>query len=151
MSRIEVSVEIARTPEQVWEDVQHISSHEKWMQDAVAIRFLTPQRQGVGTRFETDTKVGPIRLTDVMQITEWEDARRMGVLHDGLVTGRGAFTLRPTPAGTEFRWEEELRFPWWLGGPIGQVVGAPILKRIWQGNLRRLKARLEGGDDADRG
>jgi hypothetical protein len=44
---------------------------------------------------------------------------------------------------TQFSWEETLRFPWWLGGPLGEVVGAPVLERIWRANLRRLKAMVE--------
>lgn len=144
MSRIEVSVEIERTPDEVWSDVRDVSSHADWMQDAVAIRFLSEQTEGVGTRFECDTRVGPLQVTDVMEITDWEDARRMGVDHRGLVTGRGMFTLEPLPGGrTRFRWEEELRFPWWLGGRVGGVVGKPVLRLIWTANLRRLKARLE--------
>ena len=44
------------------------------MADAVAIRFETEQTRGVGTKFLCDTKVGPIRLTDQMEITEWQPA-----------------------------------------------------------------------------
>ena len=55
------------------------------MQDATEIRFLTDHVEGSGTRFECDTKVCPFKLTDVMEITEWEDARHMGVRHVGLV------------------------------------------------------------------
>ena len=60
-------------PEEVWADVRDIESHVTWMQDAAAIRFLTDHREGAGTRFECDTKVGPFSLTDVMEITSWED------------------------------------------------------------------------------
>ena len=52
------------------------------MADAEVIRFLTEQTAGVGTRFECVTKVGPIRLTDEMEITEWEPGRAMGVRHE---------------------------------------------------------------------
>ena len=144
MSRIEISVDIDRTPEQVWDDVRHVASHAEWMKDAVAIRFLSEGTEGVGTRFECDTRVGPLQVTDVMEITAWDEGRRMGVVHEGVVTGHGQFTLAPTPAGgTRFAWEEELDFPWWLGGAAGEVVAAPVLRRIWRGNLRRLKDRLE--------
>ena len=50
---------------------------------------------------------------------------------------------RRSDGGTEFAWDEELRFPWWMGGAVGGVAGAPVLKRVWEGNLRRLKAKLE--------
>jgi uncharacterized protein YndB with AHSA1/START domain len=144
VSRVIVSTVIDRSPDEVWADVRDIASHASWMQDAEAIRFVTDHTEGIGTRFECDTKVGPFRLTDHMEITAWDEAERMGVVHRGIVTGTGEFTLEPTADGqTRFRWEEELRFPWWMGGRLGEAVGAPVLRAIWRGNLRRLKSRLE--------
>lgn len=137
----------------VWQDVKDIASHVEWMQDAAEIRFLTDQRQGVGTRFECDTVVGPLKLTDVMEVTEWTEARTMGVHHQGIVGGTGVFTLRPSGSTTVFSWVEELEFPWYLGGNLGAFVARPVLKAIWKGNLRRLKQRIETkhANRADRG
>ena len=139
-----VSTVIDRTPAEVWADVREIASHVDWMQDAAEIRFLTEHREGQGTRFECDTKVGPFSLTDVMEITAWEDERRMGVRHVGLVEGTGEFTLTAVGSDrTEFRWEEDLKFPWFLGGPVGAFFARPVLRWVWKGNLKRLKARIE--------
>jgi uncharacterized protein YndB with AHSA1/START domain len=140
-----VSTVIDRGPAEVWADVRDIASHVDWMHDAVAIRFLTDQREGAGTTFECDTKVGPFRLTDVMEITSWDDERRMGVRHVGLVEGTGEFTLRElAPDRTEFRWEEDLVFPWYMGGPVGAFFARPVLRLIWKRNLAHLTARIEG-------
>ena len=145
MPRIEVSTVIDAPPATVWANVEDVGTHVGWMADAEAITFTSDQRQGVGTTFDCLTKVGPLKLTDRMVITEWEDAATMGVRHEGLVTGEGRFTLRAVDDDrTEFAWAETLRFPWWMGGPVGGAVGAPVLKRIWRGNLRRLKALVEG-------
>ncbi|MDH3682568.1 MAG: SRPBCC family protein [Acidimicrobiia bacterium] len=135
---------IDRSPAQVWADVRDIASHVDWMHDAVEIRFLSNAREGLGTRFECDTKVGPFSLTDVMEITAWDDEQRMGVRHVGLVEGTGEFTLRDLGSNrTEFRWQEDLFFPWFMGGPIGAFLARPILRFIWNRNLARLKARIE--------
>jgi carbon monoxide dehydrogenase subunit G len=120
--------------------VGQISSHVEWMQDAVAIRFDSDQQEGIGTAFQTDTKVGPLRLQDKMVITEWEPGRVMGIRHTGMVTGTGRFTLEEVAGGhTRFTWEEDLHFPAWMGGGLGGRAGAPILKRIWQHNLDNLR------------
>src|SRR3546814_15988908 len=96
------------------------------MADAVAIRFLTDQRSGVGTTFECDTKVGPIRLTDVMEITEWRPGQAMGVRHTGIVTGTGRFTLKKARGGrTQFPWKAKIVDPIWLGGPVAALVDTP--------------------------
>ncbi len=130
-------------PEAVWADLSDITSHVEWMHDAVRIRFLTEQRAGVGTRYECDTRVGPLRMTDVMEITAWVPDRLMGVRHVGIVTGEGRLRLRRARGGrTRLTWTERLRFPLRRGGPITAFAAAPVLRRIWKRNLRALAARF---------
>lgn len=144
MSELEVEIIIDAPPDVVWAHVEDISTHVDWMQDAEEIRFLSAGRSGIGTRFECDTRVGPIKLTDVMEITEWEPGATMGVKHVGYVTGTGVFTLEAQGmSSTKFRWREQLEFPWFLGGPAGAIVGRPIMAAIWRGNLKRLKTHIE--------
>lgn len=135
----------------LWAELERIEDHVEWMRDATAIRFVGGQRRGVGTTFECDTRVGPIRLTDVMEITDWEPGSRMAVTHRGIVAGSGHFSLEEGPGtATTIRWEERLRFPWWLGQTIGAWVARPVLAALWRGNLRRLRIRAEasGGESA---
>ena len=143
MSNIRIAVEIDATPEQVWAELQQIERHVEWMHDAVAIHFVNEQTSGVGTNFLCDTKIGPFKLVDRMTITEWVPAAAMGVRHTGIVTGEGQFTLQGVAAGTHFAWQEQLRFPWWLGGRLGEQVGAPVLRLIWKRNLRKLRRRFD--------
>jgi uncharacterized protein YndB with AHSA1/START domain len=143
---ITVSVEIDAPPARVWDVVEPVERHVDWMHDAVAIRFQTDQTRGVGTSFLCDTKVGPIKLVDHMEITEWEPGAVMGVRHTGIVTGVGRFTLTPLDLDrrTRFTWTEDLTFPWYLGGPIGAFIGGKlVLAAIWRRNLRNLKRIVE--------
>jgi aminoglycoside phosphotransferase (APT) family kinase protein len=153
--KIHVAVDIDATPAEVWSDVQDISSHVDWMHDAVRISFVGDQRSGVGTQFDVATRVGPLRTTDRMVITDWQPAAAMGVRHEGLVSGVGNFTLLGRGNRTTFAWSESLTFPWWFGGRLGEVVAKPILTSIWRRNLKLLKARIEqrfdGDDDAQIG
>ena len=147
MSRIAVSIEINVDPARVWQEVEPIENHVDWMHDAVAIRFQSEQMRGVGTTFLCDTKVGPIKLVDRMEITSWEPGVSMGVRHLGIVTGTGVFTLTPIDLGrrTRFSWTENLTFPWWLGGALGSRIGGRIVMTpIWRRNLRGLKHIIEG-------
>ena len=146
MGRIRVSTVIDAPPAQVWDEVRHVGRHVDWMADAEEIRFTSRRHSGVGTTFDCLTKVGPIRLTDKMEITDWRDGKLMGVRHVGLVTGTGRFTVTKARGGrTRFTWDERLKFPWWLGGPVGGVVGGRIMRQIWKRNLRVLKALVESG------
>jgi hypothetical protein len=145
-NRIAVTVDIGARPSDVWAAVAPIEDHVEWMRDAVAIRFVTDQRRGAGTRFVVDTRIGPLRVADEMTVTEWVEGELIGVRHTGAVTGRGRFVLLPGSAGmTRFSWTEELSFPWWLGGRIGGAVGRQLLAAVWRRNLRELKRQVEAG------
>jgi hypothetical protein len=144
MAGVLVRTEIDLSPDRVWEVVRDLGGHVEWMEDAVAIRFLPGPTVGVGAAFDCDTKIGPIALTDRMEVTEWREREAIGVRHTGVVTGVGRFTLVATPDGrTVFTWDEQLRFPWWLGGRLGEVPGGWILRRVWRRNLVNLKRLVE--------
>lgn len=134
---MKVATTIDAPPPKVWSRLADLGSHVEWMADADAIRFTSLQRQGPGTSFECDTRVGPFRLTDRMEVVEWEEGRLIGVRHRGLVTGSGRFTLERLDRGrrTGFTWEEQLAFPWRLA--------TPVLAAIWRRNLGRLKRLVE--------
>jgi polyketide cyclase/dehydrase/lipid transport protein len=144
---IRVCITITAAPDDVWRAVEHIETHTEWMLDATSITFRSVQHSGVGAEFDCVTRVGPLRTTDRFVVTRWEPGVAMGIEHRGAVTGVGEFRLRPLAGGvsTEFCWEETLTFPWWLGSLAGERVGRPMLKRIWEGNLRRLKTSVEAG------
>ncbi|HSM01403.1 MAG TPA: SRPBCC family protein [Acidimicrobiia bacterium] len=144
MRPIEVSVLIPASPFEVWAEVERIEDHPTWMADAVGVEFESATRRGKGTRISVLTRIGPFRTTDEMEFTDWDPPRTMGVAHRGLFTGTGRFTLETEGDGTRFTWTEEIRFPWYLGGPVGGLVARPILARVWKGNLRRLRDRVSG-------
>ena len=142
MTTITVRAHYPESPHVVWNELRVIERHVAWMADARTLDFEGDQREGVGTTFRVRTTVGPFSTTDVMAVTRWVPNRVMGVEHRGLVRGTGQFTLVADPAGTEVVWEETLSFPWWLAGPLGAAIAAPVLGAIWRANLRRLGALL---------
>jgi len=147
MPRIRVRATIDAPPGAVWTRLADIADHVEWMADARAIRFTGERRSGVGTTFECETRIGPLTTTDVMEVTEWLEGRSLGVRHTGVVSGAGRFVLgNDRPASTTVTWDERLRFPWWLGGPVTGLVAAPVLRLVWRGNLRRLASLVENRD-----
>lgn len=145
MARITRHVDIQASPAEVWRAASDLATHDRWMADAESIVFRSETRSGIGTVMEVRTVVGPFRTTDVMEVTEWEDGRAIGVRHRGLVTGEGRFELAPMAGATRFTWTEELTFPIWLGGPITAFLARPVLGWIWRRNLAGLKRDLERG------
>ena len=126
----------------MWADLSRLKTHVEWMADAEHLEFLTDTHLGVGTRFRVATRIGPFRTSDLMTVTVWEPSREMAVTHDGLFNGSGRFVLEPVAGGTRLLWNETIRFPWYLVGPLGALMARPVLRAIWRGNLRRFAARF---------
>jgi len=71
---------------------------------------------------------------------------RFAIRHEGLFTGAGDITLRSGADGTTtiVSWDETLvppAFP-----ELGALVGRPILGRIFQDDLHRLRELVESGE-----
>lgn len=145
MTSIAVSVVIDAPVERVWRELADLATHAEWMTDAESIEFVGDSRRGVGTVMRVETRVGPLRTTDVMEVTEWREHEAIGVVHRGIVTGSGRFQLTSLPGGTRLEWSERLSFPWWLGGAITAGAARPILRRIWHRNLTALQRRIQEG------
>ena len=143
MIEVRVCTTIGAPVGDVWSTIERIERHTEWMRDAVSIEFEGAQREGVGTAFSCLTRIGPLSTTDRFVVTGWHPPALMAIRHRGAVRGNGDFRLREVDGGTEFCWEEWLRFPWWLGGAVGERVGRPVLRRVWAGDVARLKALVE--------
>jgi uncharacterized protein YndB with AHSA1/START domain len=127
----------------VWRELSELEHHVQWMLDAESLTFHSDQRRGVGVSFSCRTRVGPFVVTDEMVVTAWREREEIAVQHRGIVTGEGSFTLdTAADGGTLVTWREQLRFPWFLGGPIGAFVGRGLFHIIWSLNLKRLGAIL---------
>ena len=118
----------------VWRHLSDIPSHVEWMADAAWIRMTGPRT------FECETRVGPLRTLDRMEVVRWRPGREITVRHTGLVTGTGTFALQWLgPRRTRFVWSEDLDLPWYFAPPAARLV----LRVLWRGNLRRFKALVE--------
>ncbi len=145
MTHFTSSVDIHAPRNTVWEAIADVRRHSDWMMDAAEVRLTSEQTSGVGTTFDCETRIGPLRTLDQMAVTEWEEGRLMGVTHHGIVTGIGRFRLEDRNDNeTTFTWEEDLSFPWWAGGRLTATLASPILSLIWRRNLQRLAAMIEG-------
>ena len=142
--RIEVSTIIYKPIEVVWDEVKIMKNHVNWMQDAAKIDFISENKFGMDTKMKVLTKVGPLSLNDIITVTSWDEMKSIGVVHEGIVTGEGAFYLsKNTENSTRFDWIETLKAPLYLGGPIAELFGGVVLKAIWKKNLNNLRKIIE--------
>ena len=129
-------------PSEVWAVLADLQSHDQWMKDAEKIEFESDSRSGTGTVMRVETRVGPLRTSDVIEVTGWTEGESIDVIHRGLVRGTGVLSMSEVGGDVRVDWIERLQFPWWLGGPITAFLAKPVLAAIWRGNLRRLEESL---------
>ena len=113
------------------------------MSDAESITFTSSSRSGTGTKFVCLTKVGPIRLRDKMEITNWQEGSEITIQHSGIISGSGSLSLDEIgEKQTLLTWREDLNFPAIFIAPIGPFVAKKVLGRIWKLNLQRFAERV---------
>jgi uncharacterized membrane protein len=131
--------------EDTWAVVADIPRQPEWMHDMKRVTIQTPGPIRPGTRAEATVRILGISVSDPVEITELDRPGRFGIRHEGLFTGDGVITLEEGADGTTtiVRWRETL-VPSILP-ELGARVQAPILTRVFQDDLHRLKRLVETG------
>ena len=119
------------------------------------VRRFDPTWPDVDSVFHHTLGVGPFILRDLTQVTEGDGEHRLVLRAQmrPLAVNRVAFTVRPTPTGTEVEVEERA-----IEGPVALMWNPVLDGLMWLRNeemLRRLKkmaeqreARRTAGDTA---
>lgn len=149
MSRIKVARRISQPPDRIWAALADLESHSHWMKDAEQVVITSDQSWGVGTTMEVETRVGPFRTNDMMEVVAWEAPTYIEVVHRGLIEGRGRLGVEGQDDDRcgMVTWSETLSFPWWLGGSVASWIASPVLRAIWRGNLKRLETLVSSDTD----
>ena len=128
-----------------WAVVADIPRQPEWMHDMKRVTIETPGPVRPGTRAEATVRILGIAVSDPVEITGLEPPHRFTVRHEGLFTGDGVITLQEGADGTTtiVRWRETLVPP--ILPELGARVQAPILTRVFQDDLHRLKRLVETG------
>jgi uncharacterized membrane protein len=141
------SIEIARTPEDVYAYIDQLDRHGEWQEAIVSSKKLTDGPVRVGTR-ATDTRrvPGGMKLNVTYEIVEYDPPRRTRFqVINGPVRPAGTITVEPLAGGTRSRLTLELDFQ---GHGIGKLL-APMArqqaKKQVPADQLRLKQRLEAG------
>jgi uncharacterized membrane protein len=131
--------------EHVWEVVSDIPLQVEWMREMKSVTVNPPGPARVGTVGTATVRIMGISVSDDVEVTVVDPPHTYAIRHDGLFQGGGIITLEAGADGTTtvVRWAETL-IPPFLPNLFG-MVQAPILQRIFQDDLRRLKALVETG------
>jgi uncharacterized membrane protein len=146
MAPIIESVEIARSPEEVFRYIDDLSSHGEWQGQIVSVHVDTEGPTRVGTRATDTRKVpgGPREFT--YEITEHDPPRKASFqVINGPVRPTGTVTVEPVGDGSRSRVTLQIDF---VGHGFGKLL-APLARRDARKHIPedqvRLKERLEAG------
>ena len=146
MARVRVSRVIAAPPGIVWPVIADIEGHARWQVDVRRITITSSSARGVGTTYACDTRLGPVRMRIPMEIVEWDEGAAVAVQYDGTLRGGGRITLtRKRRRRTKVTWAARVHFPWWMGGAVGALAAAQVLRAVWRKNLAALEHQVETG------
>lgn len=93
---IENSIEIARTPEDVFDYLSDMGNEVRWNPDCLSMEQLTAGPVGLGTRFRAKWKQGPVIFTEV---TAYERPHSWTYTNGGSIACILSFTLESTSSG----------------------------------------------------
>jgi uncharacterized protein YndB with AHSA1/START domain len=129
MTRITVQRPIQASPERVFRAVAHVEGLPESNPEVLAIEFLTEQRTGVGTRFRETRKMGHRETQTELEITEWEEPRRVRmVTEQGGTVWDTEFRIAPTSAGSELTIDMDAR---------PQRLAARVMLRLIRGMISK--------------
>ncbi len=121
--RVEVARDVFASPGIVWGLLVDWERQAEWMVDARAVEVTSAGRKGVGVRLKVPTRVLAITIDDVLEVTGWNEPRRLEVRHVGpLVSGKAAFELSTAERGTRVTWWEEVDVPLGVVGELGAAL-----------------------------
>lgn len=135
---------IRAEPERVWDRIARWEDQGRWIRDAVWVRIVSTQRDGVGTRVKVMNRVLQVPLfTEVLEVTRWDPPHRMAIAHRSFVRGTGIWSLEPVDGATRFTWTEVLSLPIPVLGELALLVYRPIMRRLMRGSLTNLQRLVE--------
>jgi uncharacterized membrane protein len=146
MAPIVETVEIARSPQEVFAYLDQLDRHGEWQQQIVDVKVETEGPPRVGTRATETRRVpgGPRKFT--YELTEHDPPRKASFrVINGPVRPFGTISVEPVGDGSRSRVTLEIDF---TGHGLGKLL-APLAKRDAARRIpqdqARLKERLESG------
>lgn len=142
---VEISRYVFAPDDVVWAILTDWEGQAEWMLDAQEVEVVSEHREGRGVRLRCPTNVLGVTLDDELEVTAWQERRRLAVRHvGGVISGTGEFLLERTEVGTQVTWREDLDPPLGAVGEAGaRVLIRPYVRHVFGRSLDGLKEVCE--------
>lgn len=139
--RVERSIDIAATPEQIYAVIMDPSSLERWVTIHTELEDAPEGQLEQGSELTQRLHLAGRGFTVHWKVIENRPARKVVWEGSGPLRSHAGVTYELTPngdGGTRFTYTNEFALP---GGPLGRVAG-PVVRRVTAGELERSLDRL---------
>lgn len=134
------TVDLAITPEQLFEVMADAASWPKWAKVITKVTWTSPEPRGVGTTRTVDMRGG---ISGDEEFLAWEPFTRMAFRFNESTTGAIAafaedYRVVPTADGCHLTWIMAMK-PNGPAARFGMFAGRPLMRRMFQGFLHNLR------------
>jgi hypothetical protein len=145
MAPIRESVEIARSPEELFAYLDDFPRHTEWQESLVSARVETEGPMQAGSRVTETRRMGKREQTATFEMTDYDPPRSASFRGtDGPIRSVGRRIVEPLGDGSRSRFTLELDF---TGRGIGKLL-VPLARNQARKqvprSMQRLKEHLEG-------
>lgn len=149
MAPIVHSVDISRSPEDVFSYLTDFSRSSEWQENLVSAHVEGGDPLRVGSHVKMTRRIGRSERKMTNEVTDHNPPRSFGFRGiDGPIRAIGKGTVEPVGDGTRSRFTMELDFE---GHGIGKLLVPLVVRRQARSDMaksqERLKAQLESGTD----
>lgn len=140
MSQINMTVDINRSPAEVFTQLTNFVQWPQWMGGFDRIEPVSANPLNVGSQIRSVAKGGK-HTESLMEITQFAPNQLLGLKSPSQpVSWRGAFTLEPLPTGTRLIAQFTIE-----GTGFAGFMGILIMKLTVKGELLKFKSLVEAG------
>jgi carbon monoxide dehydrogenase subunit G len=138
--KVERSIDIAASPERVYEVIMNPACLEEWVTIHVALEEAPPGALEQGSKLTQKLELAGRCFTVRWKVVENRPAERVVWQGRGPLRSHAGVTyeLEPITGGTRFSYTNEFALP---GGPLGRMAG-PVIKKVTGSELDRSLSRL---------
>jgi uncharacterized membrane protein len=150
MATITNSIVVERAPDEVFAYLDDLEAHREWQDGIESIKVVTDGPTHVGTEVE-ETRVvgGGQKVAMRWRVTEHDPATRRSAfdtIEGKMMLPSGVISVAPAGEHSEVTFSMDMN-PVGFGKVLAPLMKRSVTKEV-EGDLARLKARLEGGGAA---
>lgn len=145
MTVIKETIDISRSPAEVFSYVTDPTHLPEWQESAVAVRRIGDTPLAVGSKVAVTRRIGRREFTSTMQFIEWDPPKHWHVHGiDGPVRGDVQGTIEPLGDGERSRLTLSLHFEGFgIGRALVPLMVRPYVRKEMPRSERTLKGILE--------